>query len=151
MSTQPQYLLGLYVAEHRDGPPVSPGVVASSLDRSPATVIEAFRQFESEGLLTYEPYEGATLTESGRRRAADLHETYVTLSWFFRSVLELDDYEKEAMELAGVVSPDVAKRFAATLPVSVDESVDASPVVDESVDVSPAVEERRGDTQNGGE
>lgn len=141
MSTQPQYLLGLYVAEHRDGPPVSPGVVASSLDRSPATVIEAFRQFESEGLLTYEPYEGATLTESGRRRAADLHETYVTLSWFFRSVLELDDYETEAMELAGVVSPDVAKRFAATLPVSVDESVD----------VSPAVEERRGDTQNGGE
>lgn len=141
MSTQSQYLLGLYVAEHRDGPPVAPGVVASALDRSPATVIEAFRQFETEGLLTYEPYEGAMLTDAGRRRAGELHETYVTLSWFFRSVLGLAEYEKEAMELAGVVSPEVAERFASTLPVAVDESAD----------VSPAVDERHGDAQNGGE
>jgi DtxR family Mn-dependent transcriptional regulator len=157
MSAQPQYLLGLYVAEQRDGPPVSPGVVASSLDRSPATVIEAFRQFESEGLLLYEPYEGATLTETGRRRAADLHETYVTLSWFFRSVLGLDDYEREAMELAGVVSPAVAERFAATLPVSSRGSPAGSPPADEASrgDVAPdgelPVDESTGGAQNGGE
>ncbi|MFC5367126.1 metal-dependent transcriptional regulator [Salinirubrum litoreum] len=151
MSRRPQYLLGLYVAEHRESPPVAPGVVASALDRSPATVIEAFREFESEGWLTYEPYEGATLTEAGRRRGEELHETYVTLSWFFRSVLGLEEYEREAMELAGVVSPDVAKRFAATLPVAVDESADVSPVVTERLDEPPSAGEENGEIQNGGE
>jgi DtxR family Mn-dependent transcriptional regulator len=113
---RPQYLLGLYVAEHRESPPVSPGVVAEMVGRSPATVIEAFRRFEAEGYLAYEPYEGATLTEAGRRRGERLHESYVVLSWFFRSVLDLEDYETEAMEMAGLVSPAVVDRLAATLP-----------------------------------
>lgn len=112
----PQYLLGLYIAEHRDSPPIAPGVVAEMAGKSPSTVIQVFRQFETEGLLTYKPYEGATLTDAGRQRAETLHETYVTLSWFFRSVLEIDDHETEAMEMAGVVSPVVAKRLASTLP-----------------------------------
>jgi DtxR family Mn-dependent transcriptional regulator len=133
MSGQWQYLLGLYIAEHRESPPVAPGVVASTLDRSPATVIEAFRTFETEGWLTYEPYEGATLTDAGRERAEDLHESYVTLSWFFRSVLELDDYEMEAMRLAGLVSPDVAQRLATTLPCEA-ENMEAT---DEHPDNSP--------------
>jgi DtxR family Mn-dependent transcriptional regulator len=121
--TEPsQYLLGLYVAEHRDSPPISPGVVAEMLGRSPATVIEAFRSFEDEGLLDYEPYQGAELTETGRRRAGELHDTYVTLSWFFRSVLDIDDHEREAMAMAGVVSPDVAARLAETLPFERDGS-----------------------------
>jgi DtxR family Mn-dependent transcriptional regulator len=116
VSDQSQYLLGLFVAEHRESTPVSPGVVADMLGRSPATVIEAFRSFEEDGLLDYEPYQGAELTEAGRRRAGELHDTYVTLSWFFRSVLDIDDHEREAMAMAGVVSPDVAARLAATLP-----------------------------------
>jgi DtxR family Mn-dependent transcriptional regulator len=45
----------------------------------------------------------------------------VTLSWFFRSVLELDDYEMEAMRLAGMVSPNVAQRLAATLPCEIED------------------------------
>lgn len=120
MSGPSQYLLGLYIAEHRESAPVSPGVVAEMVGRSPATVIEAFRQFEDEGLLSYEPYDGATLTDAGRQRAEELHATYVTLSWFFRSILDLDDYEAEAMEIAGIVSPDVAERLASTLPFEVD-------------------------------
>ena len=116
MTDRSRYLLGLYVAEHRKSAPVSPGVVGEMVDRSPATVIEAFRRFEEEGLLAYEPYEGAALTEAGRRRAEELHETYVTLSWFFRGVLDLEDHETEAMEMAGLVSPDVAERLASTLP-----------------------------------
>jgi DtxR family Mn-dependent transcriptional regulator len=108
VSARSQYLLGLYVAEHREGAPVSPGVVGEMTGRSSATVIETFREFEDEGLLTYEPYEGASRTGTGRRQAEELHETCVTLSWFFRSVLDLDEYETEAMEMAGLVSADVA-------------------------------------------
>jgi DtxR family Mn-dependent transcriptional regulator len=116
MSARSQYLLGLYIAEHRHGAPVSPGVVGEMLGRSPAAVIESFREYEEEGLLTYEPYEGASLTEASRREAGALHESYVILSWFFRSVLDLDEYETEAMEMAGLVSTDIAERLASTLP-----------------------------------
>ena len=49
------------------------------------------------------------------RSAEALHETYVTLSWFFRSVLDLDTHEREAMQMAGLVSPAVAERLAETL------------------------------------
>jgi DtxR family Mn-dependent transcriptional regulator len=84
------------------------------------------QRLAADDLVTYEAYEGATLTESGRERAEQLHETYVTVSWFFRSVLELDDYESEAMELAGLVSPMVAKRLAATLPCESKPQIDSS-------------------------
>ncbi len=124
MSGPAQYLLGLYIAEHRESSPVSPGVVAEMLGRSPATVIEAFRQFENDDLLRYEPYDGATLTDAGRRRAAELHDTYVTLSWFFRGVLDIDDHETEAMEMCGAVSPAVAERLASTLPFEREDTRD---------------------------
>ncbi|WP_135363819.1 metal-dependent transcriptional regulator [Halosimplex halophilum] len=116
MSGVPQYLLAIYIAEHRRSPPVPPGTLAEMLDRSPASATEMCQRLADDGLVDYEPYEGVTLTEAGRERAEQLHETYVTVSWFFRGVLDLDDHETEAMELAGLVSPTVAERLAATLP-----------------------------------
>jgi DtxR family Mn-dependent transcriptional regulator len=116
MSGPAQYLLGLYIAEHREPAPISPGVVGEMFGRTPATVIESFRELEEQGLLRYEPYDGAILTDAGRLQAKELHDTYVTLSWFFRSILDIDDHETEAMKMSGVVSPDVAERLASTLP-----------------------------------
>ena len=116
MSTAPEYLLAIYIAQHQSEPPVSPGELGEMLDRSPAAVTEMCQRLAEDDLVTYEPYDGVTLTESGREEATELHETYVTVSWFFRGVLDLDDYETEAMELAGLVSPMVAERLAATLP-----------------------------------
>lgn len=107
-----RYLLALYIAEHRTSPPVAPGRVAETLDRSPAATTEMLQRLAADGLVVRVPYEGATLTDAGRARASDLHETYVALSWFFRDVLGLDEHEREAMELAGLVSPAVAERLA---------------------------------------
>ena len=153
MSGSPQYLLALYITEHRESPPVPPGAVAERLGRTPATVIEAFHRFDDDGLVTYEPYEGAALTERGRDVAEDLHETYVTLSWFFRSVLELDDYEREAMEMAGVVSAETADRLAATLPFDGDSVAGVRESVTTSDDATGPRERRESVStdQNGGE
>ena len=130
MSGAAQYLLAVYILEHRGDPPIRTNAVAEALDRSPATVTETFQRLDERGVVEYEPYEGVRLTDAGRERAAELHETYVTVSWFFRSVLDLDDYEAEAMGLAGLVSPTVAERLAATLPVETDDA--SEPVAGDS-------------------
>jgi DtxR family Mn-dependent transcriptional regulator len=116
MSGRDEYVLALYIVEHQHDPPVSPGRVAERLGRSPATASEMFRKLDEDGLADYEPYEGVRLTDPGRARAEDLHETYVLLSWFFRSVLDLDDHEGKAMEMAAVMDHEVAAELVETLP-----------------------------------
>ena len=108
-------LLVLYLAEQRGSPPISPGHVTDAVDRSPAATTEMFQRLEADGYLTYEPYDGATLTAEGRATADELSETDDTLSRFFHDVLGRDEYESEAMELAGAVSPTVVDRLASTL------------------------------------
>ena len=115
MTVESEYLLGLFILEQQSNSPISSGQLALSLGRSPAATTEMIQRLETEGLVEYEPYEGANLTASGRERAEALHETYVTLSWFFRSVLDLDTHEREAMQMAGLVSPAVAERLMETL------------------------------------
>jgi DtxR family Mn-dependent transcriptional regulator len=117
MTGADQYLLAVYIESQRNGAPVSSGAVADRLDKSPPSVTEMLQRLDDRGLVGYEPYEGATLTDAGRDRAANLHESYVTLSWFFRSVLELETHESEAMELAGVIDPSVADRLTTVLAV----------------------------------
>lgn len=115
MSSSAQYLLALFICEHRKDPPIRTGTVAERLDRTPASATEMMKDLAEEGYVEYEPYEGATLTEAGRERAEELHETYAALSWFFRGVLELDDHERQALEIAGTLGPDVAERLADSL------------------------------------
>ena len=117
MSGAELYLLAVYMESRRGEPPVASGVIADRLDRSPPSVTEMLQRLDDRGLVVYEPYEGATLTDAGRERGTDLHESYVMLSWFFRSVLDLETHESEAMELAGVIDPSVTDRLTTVLPV----------------------------------
>ncbi|MFA1612297.1 metal-dependent transcriptional regulator [Halobellus rubicundus] len=118
MAERSQYLLALYIAEHRESTPVSSGTVADLLGKSTATTTETFQRLADDGLVEYERYEGARLTDEGRERAAELHETYVALSWFFRTVLDLDGYETEARRLASSVSADVSDQLVSTFLVA---------------------------------
>jgi len=117
MSGADLYLLAVYMESQRGEPPVASGVIADRLDKSPPSVTEMLQRLDDQGLVVYEPYERATLTDAGRERGTDLHESYVRLSWFFRSILELESHESEAMELAGVIDPSVTDRLTTVLPV----------------------------------
>lgn len=116
MASRLEYLLAIYIEERRDAPPVSFDRIAEMLDRSPATVTEMCQRLDEKCLVRHDRYEGVTLTDEGQQRAEAYHERYVILSWFFRSVLDLEEYEREAMEMAGAVSPETADRLADTLP-----------------------------------
>jgi DtxR family transcriptional regulator, Mn-dependent transcriptional regulator len=120
MTGAAQYLLALCVADRGNSAPIAPGEIAETVDRSAAATTEMLQRLEDRGLVTYEPYKGAMLTTDGRETAEELYETYLILLQFFRDVLELDDYEDEARKLAENISPVVAKRLAATLPLNGD-------------------------------
>lgn len=109
------YLIVIYDAERDGETPVVPKRVADAEGRSPAATTEMLQRLEDRDLVVHEPYEGAELTAECRETAADYHDTYRTLSEFFREVLDLGDPEAEAMELAGSVSPVVTERLAALL------------------------------------
>ena len=117
MSGADQYLLAIYIESERSESPVSSGAVAERLDKSPASVTEMLQRLNDRELVTYGPYNGATLTKAGRDGATELRDSYVTLSWVFRSVLDLETHESEAMEMAGVIGPKVVDRLATVLPV----------------------------------
>ena len=116
MTSQSEYLLAIYIEENRSAPPVSFERLATTLDRSSAAVTEMCQRLDGEGLIEHRPYEGVSLTEEGREIAERHHERYVILSWFFRSILDLEDHERRAMKMADAVSPEVAVSLAATLP-----------------------------------
>jgi len=115
MSTVPQYLVVIYRLATTEGEPVASGAVAAELGRSPSTTTEMLQRLDERGLLVHEPYTGVRLTDEGRETAADLHDSYLVLRRFFATVLELDDPDTEALELAGSVSPLVTDRLVSTV------------------------------------
>lgn len=109
------YLIVIYRLEQELNPPVSTGRIAQELDRSPPAVTEMIQRLEAKDLVKHEPYSGVELTNAGRERAQDLNESHQTLCRFFRDVLGLEEYEEEALELAGTVSPTVTNRLKTTV------------------------------------
>jgi len=63
MSGADLYLLAVYMESQRGEMPVSSGIIADRLDKSPPSVTEMLQRLDDQGLMVYEPYEGATLTD----------------------------------------------------------------------------------------
>ena len=115
MSDAAQYLLVVARLTASGDEPVGSGRVADELGRSPSSSTEMLQRLADQGLVDYRPYEGVRLTDAGRERAAELQESYLVLRRFFDDVLELDEPDAEAFELAGSVSPLVTDRLATTV------------------------------------
>jgi DtxR family Mn-dependent transcriptional regulator len=127
-----QYLVALHVLDAADRR-VRTGRLASALGKSPAAATEMVERLADADLVEHEPYAGVRLTSAGARRAAERYETYETLFRFCRDVLDIEDAEREALELVGAVSPEVAQRLKTTL-LGPNDSV--SPSLDVSNDDS---------------
>lgn len=115
MNEAPQYLLALYELQRERSPPIPSGLLAERLGRSPAATTEMLQRLDERGLVSYEPYDGVTLTEEGRETAEEYFESYRVLARFFREVLELEQCDEEARRVACTLSPQVTARLAETL------------------------------------
>lgn len=92
-----RYLSAVLLVSTREGRPAKTGEVADLLDVNPATVTERFTEFAERGLVDYERYEGATLTEDGETHTRQLMWKRCLVENFAEMDLGLDDLDSESI------------------------------------------------------
>ena len=96
---------------------VAPGELARDLGISPGGTTALVKDLASQDLVTYRPYKGVRLTESGRERALEILRRHRLLELFLVEILGMDwsEVHPEAEALEHVISERVVQRLDATL------------------------------------
>jgi DtxR family Mn-dependent transcriptional regulator len=109
------YLKVLYKLETRteDGAPVASGALAEAMGVSSASATNMIKRLAKLGLLTYEPYVGAALTEHGQKVALEVLRHHRLLELYLREVMgfEWGEVHDEAERLEHHIS----ERFEAKI------------------------------------
>ncbi|MEF8835948.1 MAG: metal-dependent transcriptional regulator [Candidatus Thermoplasmatota archaeon] len=109
--TLEEYLEVIYLIEKREGQ-AKTGKISSELDVKPPSVTEMLRKLEVEGYLEYERYEGARLTESGRKIAENLMTSHETIANFLEIIgVDGKQAELDACELEHHISKSTLKKL----------------------------------------
>jgi len=104
------YLKVIYKLEEREGsPPVSTGDVARSMEVSPASASNMIKRLDDLGFLTYEAYEGATLTKPGRTVALEVLRHHRLLELYLKEVMGFS--WDEIHEEAEILEHHISERF----------------------------------------
>ncbi len=113
-STVEDYLKRILLEEQAgEGPPVSPGRIAAALSVAPGTVTAMLKTLAASGLVTYEPYSGAGLTDAGRELALHVLRRHRLIELFLVQVLGIDwsEVHAEAERLEHAVSDLLIERM----------------------------------------
>ncbi len=113
-STVEDYLKRILLEEQGgEGPPVSPGRIAAALSVAPGTVTAMLKTLAASGLVTYEPYSGAGLTDAGRELALHVLRRHRLIELFLVQVLGIDwsEVHAEAERLEHAVSDLLIERM----------------------------------------
>lgn len=104
------YLKAVYKLEEREGsPPVSTGDIAQSMQVSPASASNMIKRLDELGFLTYEAYEGATLTKPGRTVALEVIRHHRLLELYLKEVMGFS--WDEIHEEAEILEHHISERF----------------------------------------
>ena len=104
------YLKAIYKLEEREGsPPVATGDVAQSMEVSPASASNMIKRLDDLGFLTYEAYEGATLTKPGRTVALEVIRHHRLLELYLKEVMGFS--WDEIHEEAEILEHHISERF----------------------------------------
>jgi len=112
--TVENYLKAILQLELRDGSPsVATGQLATQLGVSPGTVTSMLKTLADSGLADYRPYEGATLSDSGRLLALRMLRRHRLIEQFLVETLELswDQVHEEAENMEHAVSDVLIDRI----------------------------------------
>ncbi|GIW93967.1 MAG: DNA-binding protein [Pirellulaceae bacterium] len=112
------YIKTIYQVCSSQGKPVaSTGELATALGVHPSTVTSMLKALSEAGLVYYKPYEGVSLTESGRLLAMRVIRRHRLLELFLVRTLNLswDEVHDEAEELEHAVSDLLIDRIDAYL------------------------------------
>ena len=110
------YLKAIYAAE-RGGDAAATNDLAQRLGVAPGSVTGMVRRLAEQGLLTYERYRGARLTDEGRRVALRTLRRHRILESYLTAVLgySWDRVHEEAERLEHAASDELIDRMAAAL------------------------------------
>lgn len=102
-----EYLETIFDLESRDGP-AKTTAIAKCLKVAPASVTEVLKSLSEKGFIQYEPYQGATLTDEGRKIADTIKRKHRLLEVFLTDVLKLnrDKVHDEACRMEHSISED---------------------------------------------
>ena len=103
------YLKTLHKLEEQGGAPVSTGDLAQAMDVSSASASNMIKRLDELGFLTYEAYEGATLTEPGRTVALEVLRHHRLLELYLKEVMGFswDEIHQEAE----ILEHHISERF----------------------------------------
>lgn len=92
---------------------VSPGALAARLGVSPGSVTSMLKTLSESGLVSYVPYEGVELTETGQKLATRMLRRHRLIELFLHDTLNLtwDQVHEEAEELEHAVSEFLVDRI----------------------------------------
>jgi len=116
--SEEMYLLSIAVAvEDGHQGPLALAALAEALHVSPASVNEMVRKLEGRDLVSYEPYHGVSLTESGSAVACRVLRHRRLWASFLADHLGFTPHQADAMacELEHVTPEEAAERLAAYL------------------------------------
>lgn len=88
--------------------------IADAMHVHKSTVTSALRALKQMGLIHYAPYEAVSLTEAGRKVAADVVQRHETLREFFTGVLGVDPdtAEKAACGMEHSMPREIVEKLA---------------------------------------
>jgi DtxR family Mn-dependent transcriptional regulator len=113
-STVEDYLKCILLEQQRDPEAlVSMRRISSALSVAPGTVTAMMKTLADSGLLSYEPYSGVRLTDSGRQLAVHVLRRHRLIELFLVKVMGMDwsEVHGEAEELEHAVSDRLIERM----------------------------------------
>ena len=115
MSTKAEenYLKAIYKLAETDKVAVSTNAIAGEMETSPASVTDMIKRLSSKGLVNYEKYKGATLSDRGREIATQLVRKHRLWETFLVDKLgfKWDEVHVLAEELEHIDSDELINRL----------------------------------------
>jgi DtxR family Mn-dependent transcriptional regulator len=111
-------------------------VIAERLKNAPASVTEVLKRMDRDGLVKYEPYQGASLTKKGENIVTRIKRKHRLLEVFLEKVLHLprEYVHNQACKMEHVINDETEQALCKTLGVPT-ECPHGSPIPPCNVDV----------------